>query len=271
MANTLRKPLSVFIVLLALATMAMALAACGAPSSFEIKTNSGDIEVTAQNAAKDASGTSSLMLTADQQLEMTSDFSGSGSIDIDVLDSDNDVLASSTLAGKDSETLSLPSSSEYGIRISAKEGTTGTALIKVVDGEPTIDTLVDDIDLDVSGTSAAEYNLASAWVGMPDDDSMAYYYESADQASGAVLVYHVGTNSFERWLGVMEDAGNGKKTITDADTGDSITFSVSPMAGDDDGGIEFKADNGIKTGMSTSSIHEVGSVLDEISAYATQK
>lgn len=117
------------------------------------------------------------------------------------------------------------------------------------------------------GSTAAKYSFARAWVGMSGNAVM-YYYEDAAQQTGAVLIYHQDASTYEQWIGRMTTSAEGQVTITDTESNTTISFAIT--SANDDGTITIKIGDGTEASLSPYSIDEVGSVLDNISAYATK-
>lgn len=118
-----------------------------------------------------------------------------------------------------------------------------------------------------NGSTVSKYNLTQAWVGT-DDDTMTYYFQGAKKETGAALVFHTGSNTYERWAGKMETPASNQVSIVDENTGKTFGFTIEEI--DADGTIAIKMDDGTEARLSPMSIEEVGNVLDEVSTYASE-
>jgi|GEM_PF-4118220 len=116
------------------------------------------------------------------------------------------------------------------------------------------------------GSTVEALGLEKAWVGQ-GEDSMTYYFEGAGQKTGALLVYYMADNSYERWAGSMEASGDQAKVV-DGETGEAVVFAAG--AADGDGNISITMADGAKATLSPMELADVADVLDTIGTYATK-
>lgn len=117
-----------------------------------------------------------------------------------------------------------------------------------------------------SASTIDQYRLQKVWVGQ-GEDAVTYYFEGADQDTGALLVYYTADNTYERWVGALEVSGDQAK-ITDGETGEVVEFAVGTADGD--GNISITMADGAKAILSPMELDDVADVLDTVGAYATK-
>ena len=83
--------------------------------------------------------------------------------------------------------------------------------------------------------AVAVSSFANAWMGASDLGETLYYAESADGLQGCLVVYNPETNEYVSFVGDTSVSDDNMVTITDIQSGLSITFGVK--AADDGGNV----------------------------------
>lgn len=117
------------------------------------------------------------------------------------------------------------------------------------------------------GTSAeatVDVSQMSAWMGASDLGETFYYAESADGTQGVMVVMDEDGN-YVSFVGDVTNPQENYVTITDFQTGNSLTFEVT--AADEEGNVAVDLGEQGKAVLASCSIDEVMNALQAIDTY----
>jgi len=89
-----------------------------------------------------------------------------------------------------------------------------------------------------SASNGAQYNVESmgTWMGVSDKGETFYYAEANDGSKQAIMVvYDPSSNKYVSFVGTAEQVSDNQVTITDFQTGNTLTFAIT--AADQDGNV----------------------------------
>lgn len=90
---------------------------------------------------------------------------------------------------------------------------------------------------DATSDTEADDEAIISWQGTLEDGSQVDYISSADEANGSLVIESADPTQSKSWLGSKTSTADGKQTITDDETKETVTFTLSDVA--DDGTMQI--------------------------------
>ena len=120
---------------------------------------------------------------------------------------------------------------------SSDSSTSTEEIANTKDTSNAIDTTGTD---DATSDTQADDEAVISWRGTLEDGSQVDYISSADEANGSLVIESADSSNTDRWLGAKTTDADGKTTITDDETEETVTFTLSDVADDGTMGIDIE-------------------------------